>query len=124
MSLSAAAAASKDTAYQARSLLRSLLRQSRNFTAYNFREYAKRRTRDAFRENSSVRDPRELQELLQYGLKELRMMKRQTLLSQFYQLEKLVVEGGDPEGKMRIVNSAEEKEALKEGRKEEMEKLM
>ena len=28
------------------------------------------------------------------GLKELRMMKRQTVVSQFYQLDRLVVEGG------------------------------
>ncbi|KAI5289654.1 hypothetical protein KEM54_003493 [Ascosphaera aggregata] len=81
-----------DSAFQARSLLRSLLRQSRNFTAYNFREYAKRRTCDAFRENSSVNDPEKLKELLDYGAKELRMMQRQTLISRFYQLEKLVVE--------------------------------
>ncbi|KAL8954314.1 MAG: hypothetical protein Q9183_007203, partial [Haloplaca sp. 2 TL-2023] len=29
---------------------RSLLRQSTQFAAYNFREYARRRTRDAFRQ--------------------------------------------------------------------------
>ncbi len=42
---------------------------------YNFREYARRRTRDAFRENRDVQDPREQQELIQEGLKELQMLK-------------------------------------------------
>ena len=54
---------------------RQLLRQGEQFTAYNFREYAKRRTRDAFHENKSVQDPRKVQELVQKGLKELQVLK-------------------------------------------------
>ncbi|KAF2467243.1 uncharacterized protein BDR25DRAFT_317001 [Lindgomyces ingoldianus] len=73
---------------------RSLLRQSRQFAAYNFREYAKRRTRDAFREHEKETEERRIQELMQKGLKELQMLKRQTVVSQFYQLDRLVVEGG------------------------------
>ncbi|KAI1638007.1 hypothetical protein F4809DRAFT_639928 [Biscogniauxia mediterranea] len=114
-----------DMPQQARSLYRQLLRQGEQFQAYNFREYAKRRTRDAFRENMNVEDPRQIQDLIQKGLKELQVMKvrlglfapfvtdrgvaqpcdnanpssssstqRQTVLSQFYQLDRLVVEGG------------------------------
>ncbi|OCK75109.1 hypothetical protein K432DRAFT_446910 [Lepidopterella palustris CBS 459.81] len=83
-----------DVAYNVRSLYRSLLRQSRQFAAYNFREYAKRRTRDAFREHQNETEERRIQELMQKGLKELQMMKRQTVISQFYQLDRLVVEGG------------------------------
>ena len=88
-----------DTAFQARSLVslallalerqlfksckltvalqqfRSLLRQSRQFAAYNFREYAKRRTRDSFREHWKEVDERKVQELMQRGLKELQMMR-------------------------------------------------
>ncbi|KAL6713583.1 hypothetical protein ACLMJK_009048 [Lecanora helva] len=65
-----------ETAFQARSLFRSLLRQSSQFAAYNFREYAKRRTKDAFRENHGKElGEREVQELIQRGLKELQMMK-------------------------------------------------
>jgi hypothetical protein len=52
-----------------------LLRQGDQFAAYNFREYAKRRTRDAFRENKDEHDPRRIQELVQAGLRELQMMK-------------------------------------------------
>lgn len=54
---------------------RQLLRQGNQFSAYNFREYALRRTRDAFRENRSVEDPRRVQELVQKGLKELQVLK-------------------------------------------------
>jgi hypothetical protein len=54
---------------------RSLLRQGRQFAAYNFREYAKRRTRDAFREHKDDTGERQIQELMQKGLKELQMMK-------------------------------------------------
>ncbi|KAF2718086.1 hypothetical protein K431DRAFT_287932 [Polychaeton citri CBS 116435] len=85
---------STSAAYEARSLFRSLLRQSRQFAAYNFREYAKRRTRDAFREHQSEADSRRVQELMQKGIKELQGLKRQTVVSQFFQLDRLVVEGG------------------------------
>ncbi|EEQ90806.1 hypothetical protein RJZ56_002851 [Blastomyces dermatitidis] len=87
-----------NSAFQARSLFRSLLRQSRQFAAYNFREYARRRTIDAFREHQHVTEERKIQELMQKGLQDLRMMKRQSIISQFYQLDKLVVEG-EPTGK-------------------------
>ncbi|KAM0696477.1 hypothetical protein Q7P36_003724 [Cladosporium allicinum] len=86
--------AANATAYEARSLFRSLMRQSSQFAAYNFREYAKRRTRDAFREASVESDERKVQELMQKGLKELQVLKRQTVVSQFFQLDRLVVEGG------------------------------
>lgn len=82
-----------DVAFQARSLFRSLLRQSNRFAAYNFREYAKRRTKDAFREHQGEKGERETQDLIQRGLRELQVMKRQTLVSQFFQLDRLVVEG-------------------------------
>lgn len=54
---------------------RSLLRHSSQFAAYNFREYAKRRTKDAFREHRGITEERKVQELIQQGLKELQMMK-------------------------------------------------
>lgn len=52
-----------------------MLRQGEQFAAYNFREYATRRTRDAFREHKDEKDPRRQQELIQEGLKELQMLK-------------------------------------------------
>ncbi|KAK3700389.1 hypothetical protein LTR37_016000 [Vermiconidia calcicola] len=85
---------SNPTAFEVRSLYRSLLRTSKQFSAYNFREYATRRTKDAFREHSTLSDERRIQELMQKGLKELQVLKRQTVVSQFFQLDRLVVEGG------------------------------
>jgi hypothetical protein len=118
---------------------RQLLRQGNQFSAYNFREYAKRRTRDAFRENRAVDDPRRIQALVKKGVEDLQVLKvrvaatlrvlgmrgtrgtrgrrvwlvgrcvgmddhmltglfcvvqRQTVISQFYQSNRLVVEGG------------------------------
>lgn len=134
-------AAADASAFSVRSLYRSLLRQSNQFASYNFRMYARRRTRDAFHENQSVTDSRRIQELVQKGLKELQVLKvsfslfscrsswfealsvarqkdpaggrsclcisssgvfvltlfcvqRQTVVSQFFQLDRLVVEGG------------------------------
>ncbi|QSZ31052.1 hypothetical protein DSL72_000613 [Monilinia vaccinii-corymbosi] len=83
-----------EASQQARSLYRQLLRQGGQFAAYNFREYARRRTRDSFREHKDVQDERKIQELMQKGLKELQSLKRQTVVSQFFQLDRLVVEGG------------------------------
>ena len=82
------------SAHSVRSLFRSLLRQSSQFANYNFRTYARRRTRDAFREAQHEQDERKVQELVQKGLRELQVMRRQTVVSQFYQLDRLVVEGG------------------------------
>ncbi|KAJ5555556.1 hypothetical protein N7461_004026 [Penicillium sp. DV-2018c] len=106
---------SVETAFQARSLFRSLLRYSGQFSNYNFREYARRKTRDSFRENQHITEERRVQELIQEGLQSLRLLKvsdvsgglganlisrryggctlRQTVISQFFQLDKLVVEG-------------------------------
>ncbi|KAI0118211.1 hypothetical protein GGR51DRAFT_498502 [Nemania sp. FL0031] len=92
--MSVVSALKGDLPQQARSLYRQLLRTGDKFQAYNFREYAKRRTRDAFRESKAVEDPRQIQDLIQKGLKELQVMKRQTIVSQFYQIDRLVVEGG------------------------------
>ncbi|TKA42971.1 hypothetical protein B0A49_12708 [Cryomyces minteri] len=80
--------------FEVRSLYRSLLRTSRQFANYNFREYARRRTTDAFREHAHESEERAVQELMQKGLKELQVLKRQTVVSQFFQLDRLVVEGG------------------------------
>ncbi|KAF2197030.1 hypothetical protein GQ43DRAFT_444594 [Delitschia confertaspora ATCC 74209] len=83
-----------DMPYQVRSLYRSLLRQGRQFASYNFREYAKRRTRDAFKEHKNEAEERRIQDLMEKGKQELQMLKRQTVISQFYQFDRLVVEGG------------------------------
>src|SRR4051812_48348298 len=75
MAATAIAAAGDSSSFSVRSLYRSLLRQSSQFANYNFRQYARRRTRDAFREHQHESDQRRIQELVQKGLKELQVMK-------------------------------------------------
>jgi len=75
MASAALATAADTSAFSVRSLYRSLLRQSAQFSNYNFRTYARRRTRDAFHEHQREQDPRRIQELVQNGLKELQVMK-------------------------------------------------
>jgi len=74
------------------SLYRNLLRTGNQFSQYGFREYAKRRTRDAFREHQRETDPEKIQNLVSRGISDLQMMKRQTVISQMYDMDKLVVE--------------------------------
>lgn len=54
---------------------RSLLRQSSQFSNYNFRDYARRKTRDSFREHKNETEERRIQELIQDGLQNLRLLK-------------------------------------------------
>ncbi|KAI8848534.1 hypothetical protein BC829DRAFT_212797 [Chytridium lagenaria] len=58
-------------------LYRSLIRTSRSFSAYNFREYIKRRTADAFRANRSLNEPNQIRAAYEDGLKELTVAQRQ-----------------------------------------------
>lgn len=92
----AISAASRDALH----LYRQLLRYSSRIAAYNFREYALRRTRDAFRENRGVTDARTLQNLMQRGSSELEVLKRQSAISQMYMAEKVIVEHAAPKNKI------------------------
>lgn len=69
------AMSTNQSAVQVRSLYRQLLRQSKQFALYNFREYATRRTRDGFRDNMTVTDAGKVHELMEKGQKELQMLK-------------------------------------------------
>lgn len=68
------------------------MRNGNALTTYNFREYAQRRTRDAFREHAAERDPARVHEFLAKGKKELEMLRRQAIVSGFFTFDKLVVE--------------------------------
>jgi LYR motif-containing protein 4 len=74
------------------SLYRNLLRTGGQFSQYGFREYARRRTRDAFRKHMNETDPQNVQELVSRGIDVLQMMKRQTVVGQMYNKDRLVVE--------------------------------
>lgn len=72
---------------------RQLLRSGAQFQSYNFKEYAQRRARDAFRENKHVDDPRAIQDLIQKGLKELQIVKVRVESSSLFPLY-LFIGGG------------------------------
>lgn len=74
-------------------LYRNLLKASKEFPLYNFRQYYFRRTRDAFRENRNFTDARHQAELYSYGVTQLEVAKRQALLGKQYSTkERLAVE--------------------------------
>ncbi|KAK3805365.1 MAG: hypothetical protein J3Q66DRAFT_360779 [Benniella sp.] len=73
-------------------LYRSLLHHSSKFAAYNFRDYAVRRTRDAFHAAKNESDPEKIKALIQNAQSQLEVVKRQSLISQLYGGEKLVLE--------------------------------
>nr|XP_008272483.1 LYR motif-containing protein 4 isoform X1 [Oryctolagus cuniculus] len=58
-------------------LYRAMLRESKHFSAYNYRMYAIRRIRDAFRENKNVKDPVEIQALVNKAKRDLGIIRRQ-----------------------------------------------
>ncbi|XP_028909797.1 LYR motif-containing protein 4 isoform X2 [Ornithorhynchus anatinus] len=77
---------------QVLALYRAMLRESHKFSAYSYRMYAIRRIRDAFRENRHIKDPPQIQILLNKAKKDLEIIQRQVHISQLYSTDKLVVE--------------------------------
>ncbi|KAI5259543.1 hypothetical protein E4T42_00207 [Aureobasidium subglaciale] len=75
-----------------RSLYRKLLRQGNQFAAYNFREYAVRRTKDAFRQHVAESDSSKIQELLSRGNTELQMLKTRCEVAVYCVLHAVVAE--------------------------------
>ncbi|XP_006864196.1 PREDICTED: LYR motif-containing protein 4 [Chrysochloris asiatica] len=73
-------------------LYRAMLRESKHFNNYNYRTYAIRRIRDAFRENKNVKDPVEIQTLVNKAKRDLEIIRRQVHISQLYSTDKLVIE--------------------------------
>lgn len=62
------------------------------FSNYYFREYSLRRTREDFRANRSLTDPKRITELLDYGRRNLAVVKRQALIGKLYGHQDMVVE--------------------------------
>uniref|UniRef100_A0A672U611 Complex 1 LYR protein domain-containing protein n=1 Tax=Strigops habroptila TaxID=2489341 RepID=A0A672U611_STRHB len=58
-------------------LYRALLRESQRFSSYNYRMYAIRRIRDAFRENKNVKDSEKIEELVNKAKANLEVIRRQ-----------------------------------------------
>ncbi|KAI3355547.1 hypothetical protein L3Q82_018376, partial [Scortum barcoo] len=64
------------------SLYRKMLSESRKFPSYNYRTYALRRVRDAFRANMKVEDPKTVARLLLEGEQTLALIQRQQIAVQ------------------------------------------
>ncbi|XP_065523498.1 LYR motif-containing protein 4 isoform X2 [Lathamus discolor] len=58
-------------------LYRALLRESQRFSSYNYRTYAIRRIRDAFRENKNIKDSGKIEELVNKAKANLEVIHRQ-----------------------------------------------
>uniref|UniRef100_A0A2K5C558 Complex 1 LYR protein domain-containing protein n=1 Tax=Aotus nancymaae TaxID=37293 RepID=A0A2K5C558_AOTNA len=56
------------------------------------RTYAVRRIRDAFRENKNVKDPVEIQTLVNKAKRDLGIIRRQVHIGQLYSTDKLIIE--------------------------------
>ncbi|XP_076014323.1 LYR motif-containing protein 4 [Genypterus blacodes] len=74
------------------SLYRMLLRESKKFPSYNYRMYALRRVRDAFRDNQNVSDPKAVEGLIKEGQQTLAVIQRQAAIGKMYGSQKVVVE--------------------------------
>ncbi|XP_027926601.1 LYR motif-containing protein 4B [Vigna unguiculata] len=77
-------ASSTPSPAQILSLFRSLLRVARDFPDYNIREYTKRRTIDAFRQNASLSDPSSISSAYSHGKSQLGVVKRQAVVYSLY----------------------------------------
>ncbi|CAG9837945.1 unnamed protein product [Diabrotica balteata] len=72
-------------------LYKTMLKESRKIPAYNFREYALRRVRDAFKENKSISN-NQIGVLIEKAEKNLETIRRQAIIGQLYAVDKLVIE--------------------------------
>ncbi|KAM3929463.1 LYR motif-containing protein 4 isoform 1-T2 [Leptodactylus fuscus] len=77
---------------QVLNLYKVLLRESQKFNSYNYRTYAIRRVRDAFKEKKNVDDFHEIQSLIYRAKENLQMVQRQVTIGQLYTTDKLIIE--------------------------------
>jgi len=73
-------------------LYRQMLKASKSFNSYNFREYSLRRTREEFRTNKNVTDPAALASLISKAKENLEVIQRQALINKLYVKEKSILE--------------------------------
>ncbi|KAK7118019.1 hypothetical protein R3I94_021759 [Phoxinus phoxinus] len=69
-----------------------LLKESKKFPSYNYRTYALRRVRDAFRENRTVGDPKAVEELMNKARDSLAVIQRQVCIGQMFEIQKTIME--------------------------------
>jgi len=74
------------------SLYKKLLREGSKYPAYNFRMYALRRTRDAFRTNKNLSDETAIKSCIAEASDDLETLKRQVVVGNLYKADKLIIE--------------------------------
>ena len=74
------------------SLYKQLIREGSSFKQYNFREYAKRRIRDEFKENKNETDVDKVSNSIRKARNELESLHRQVTVANLYHREDLVIE--------------------------------
>lgn len=72
-------------------LYRQLISNANRFNTWNFREYAKRRTREEFRKYRSETDPKIINELIREGWKQNEIVRRQALINSMYSKDDLII---------------------------------
>ncbi|XP_074549633.1 LYR motif-containing protein 4 [Halichoeres trimaculatus] len=80
------------TRSQVISLYRMMLTESKKFPSYNYRTYALRRVRDAFRANRTIQDPETVERLMLEGRQTLALIQRQVAIGKMFETQKTVVE--------------------------------
>lgn len=73
-------------------LYRSLIKNAREWQNYNFREYILRRVREDFAANRTETDPERLKSLISFAKENLEIVKRQKIVQNMYNQDKLVME--------------------------------
>ncbi|XP_012525921.1 LYR motif-containing protein 4 [Monomorium pharaonis] len=74
------------------SLYRNLIRESKNWSSYNYRMYALRKIRHEFKENKALEDVEKVKQCYAKGQEILAMIKRQVILGDLYGTKPLVIE--------------------------------
>jgi len=72
-------------------LYRRLLKAGNKFSSYNFREYAKRRIREEFRNKHYVSSKEQIEDLLKFGQEQLKMLERQSIINSIYANDDLII---------------------------------
>lgn len=73
-------------------LYRRLLKEGRQFDNYNYRNYAVRRIKDAFRENRNLSDAGQIDAWVKKGEENLEILKRQVTIGRMYQSPTVAIE--------------------------------
>jgi hypothetical protein len=73
-------------------LYRGLLKNARSWNNYNFKEYIQRRVKEDFASNKLEVDPTRIESLITKAKENLELVKRQGIIQNIYNQDKLVLE--------------------------------